>query len=185
MVKNHQCMLKKTSNILFLFSEWILLYVHYNIATEGSQKPELYPTLCPLELLQMYFIVHITIGNTIHYRRFNSLEHYMGTALMTNIRICQSRFKVLRSFEPRLDRMSHWGRSFFCSIHHIIIDQDMIWVSGFQLAPTSTFVMVNATIQAELTVVCITMWISLRKLIRTSDLAENIIVLHFWVISKY
>ena len=43
------------------------LHNHGNIATEGSPKPGLYPTLF-FEWLQRFFIVHSTTGSTVHSR---------------------------------------------------------------------------------------------------------------------
>ena len=42
------------------------LYNHGNIATEGSPKPGLCPTLSSNDLFQGFFKVHSTIGSTVH-----------------------------------------------------------------------------------------------------------------------
>ena len=49
------------------------LHNHGNIATEGSPKPGLCPTLISNDF-QEFFIVHSTIGSTVHSRPLDSLE---------------------------------------------------------------------------------------------------------------
>ena len=47
-----------------------------NIATEGSPKPGLCPTLIVNDFIG-FFIVHSTIGSTVHSMPLNSLKHYV------------------------------------------------------------------------------------------------------------
>ena len=54
---------------------------HGNIATEGSPKPGLCPTL--FEWLQGFFIVHSTIDSTAHFMPLSSLAHSICTTPMT------------------------------------------------------------------------------------------------------
>ena len=61
-----------------------LISDHGNIATEGSPKSGLGPTL--IEWLQGFFIVRSTIDDTAHSRPLISLEHCICTTSMTNIR---------------------------------------------------------------------------------------------------
>ena len=56
------------------------LHNHSNMATEGSPKSELCPTL--IEWLQFFFIVHSTIDSTAHSRPLNILEPCICTTSM-------------------------------------------------------------------------------------------------------
>ena len=56
---------------------------HGNIATEGSPKSGLFPTL--IEWHQGFFMVHSTIDRAVHSRHLNSLEHGICTTSMPNI----------------------------------------------------------------------------------------------------
>ena len=85
----------------------------YNIATERSPKPGLCPTLISNEL-KGFFIVHSTIGSTVHSKPLNSLEHCVCTATRTNIRPDRDSNLVPPGYEP-----SRLGSSWLtCPISH-------------------------------------------------------------------
>ena len=84
------------------------LHNHGNIATEGSPKPGLCPTLISNDF-KFSFIVHSNIGSTVHYMPSNSLEHYICTATMTNIRPDRDLNLVPPGYKPQSMRMSHRG----------------------------------------------------------------------------
>ena len=85
------------------------LHNHGNIATEGSPKPGQCPTLISNDF-KRFFIVHSTIGSTVHTRHLSSLEHCICTTTMTNIRPDRDSNLVPRGYKPQSIRMSHWGR---------------------------------------------------------------------------
>ena len=62
------------------------------------------------EWLQGFFIVHSTIGSTVHSMPLNSLEHCIGTPTMTNIRPDRDSNLVPPSYKPQSIRRSHRGR---------------------------------------------------------------------------
>ena len=62
------------------------------------------------EGLQGFFIVHSTIGSTVHSRPSNSLEHFICTTGMTKIRSDRNLNLVTPGFKPQSIRMSPWGR---------------------------------------------------------------------------
>ena len=62
------------------------------------------------ERLQGFFIVHGTIGSTVHSMPLNSLEHYTCTTTMTNIRPDRDSNLVPPGYKPQSIRMSHRGR---------------------------------------------------------------------------
>ena len=76
------------------FSEWVNIALRHflhnqgNIATEWSPKPKLCPTLISNDFNGFFimFIVHSTIGSTVHSIPLNSLEHCRCAITMTNIR---------------------------------------------------------------------------------------------------
>ena len=84
------------------------LHNHGNIATEGSPKPGLYPTLISNDFND--FIVHSTIGSTVHSMSLNSLKHCICTITMTNIRPDRDSNLVPPGYKPQSIRMSHRGR---------------------------------------------------------------------------
>ena len=61
------------------------------------------------EWLQGIFIVHSTIGRTVHYMPLNSLEHCICTTTMTNIRPDRDSNLVTPGCKPQSIRMSHRG----------------------------------------------------------------------------
>ena len=87
------------------------LHNHGDIATEVSPKPRLCPTLISND----FFIVHSTIGSTVHSMPLNSLEHCISTTTMTNIRPDQDSNLVPPAYKPQSIRMSHRGRPQNCS----------------------------------------------------------------------
>ena len=58
-----------------------------------------------------YFIVHSTIGSTVHFRPLNSLEHCICTTTTTNIRPDWDSYLVPPGYKPQSIRVSHRGRS--------------------------------------------------------------------------
>ena len=62
------------------------------------------------EWLQGFFIVHSTIGSTVHSLPLNSLEHCICTTTMTNIRPDRDLNLVPPGYKPQSIRMSHRGR---------------------------------------------------------------------------
>ena len=82
---------------------------HCDIATEGSPKPGLCPTLNSSEL-QGFFIVHSTIGSTVHSMSLDILEYCICTATKTNIRPDRDSNLVHTGCKPQSIRMSHRGR---------------------------------------------------------------------------
>ena len=62
------------------------------------------------ECLQGFFIVHGTIGSTVHSMPLNSLEHCICTTTMTNIRPDRDSNLVPPGYKPQSIRMSHRGR---------------------------------------------------------------------------
>ena len=60
--------------------------------------------------LQGLFIVHSTIGSTVHSMPLNSLEQCICTTTMTNIRPYRDSNLVPPGYKPQSIRMSHWGR---------------------------------------------------------------------------
>ena len=68
------------------------------------------------EWLQGFFIVHSTIGSTVHFMHLNSLEHCICTTRMTNIRRRpdQDSNLVPPGYKPQSIRISHRGRPQCC-----------------------------------------------------------------------
>ena len=64
--------------------------------------------------LQGLFIVHSTIGSTVHSMHLNSLEHCICTTTMTNIRTNRNSNLAPPGHKPRPIRMSHRGRPYIC-----------------------------------------------------------------------
>ena len=62
------------------------------------------------EWLQGFFIVHNTIGSTVHSMPLNSLEHCICTTTMTNILPDRDSSLVPPGYKPQSIRMSHRGR---------------------------------------------------------------------------
>ena len=62
------------------------------------------------EWLQGFFIVHSTIGSTVHPMPLNSLVHCICTTTMTNIRPDRDSNLVPPGYKPQSIRMSHRGR---------------------------------------------------------------------------
>ena len=65
------------------------------------------------EWIQWFFIVHSTIGSTVHSRTLNSLEHCICTTTMTNIRPDRDTNLVPPGYKPQSIRMSHRGRPLY------------------------------------------------------------------------
>ena len=63
------------------------------------------------EWLQGFFIVHSTIGSTVHSMILNSLEHCICTTTITNVRPDRDSNLVPPGYKPQSTRMSHRGRS--------------------------------------------------------------------------
>ena len=82
------------------------LHNHGNIATEGSPKPGLCPTLI-FKWFQGFFIMNSSIGCTVHAMPLNSLEHCICTTTMTNILHDRDSNMVPPGYKPQLIRMSH------------------------------------------------------------------------------
>ena len=59
------------------------------------------------EWLQGFFIVHSTIGNTVHSMPLHSLEHWICTTTMTNIFPDRDSNLVPPRYKPQSIRMSH------------------------------------------------------------------------------
>ena len=74
------------------------------------------------EWLQGLFMVHSTIGSTVHSRPLNSLEHCLCTTTMTNIRPDRYSKLVPPGYKPQLMRMSHRGRSRRSEIKYLTFD---------------------------------------------------------------
>ena len=114
------------------------LHNHGNIATEGSPKPGLCPTLISkdfkgslkvkrprlnllpdsvtttTDLIRGHYSseisVHSNIGSTVHSMALNSLYHCICTTAMTNIRSDRDSNLVPPGYKPQAIRMSHLGR---------------------------------------------------------------------------
>ena len=87
--------------------EWVNDHNHGNIATEGSPKSGMCPSL--MEWLQGLFIVHSTIDSTAHSRPLNSLEHciqYAKPQWQASVP-AGIRTQYYMSFEPRAVQMNH------------------------------------------------------------------------------
>ena len=98
--------------------EWVLIAIRRFLlsaqlwqcdimATEGILTSGLCPTL--IELLQGLFIVHITLDSTKHYGSLNSLEHYICTTSMTNIKPGWVSNPVSLRLEPQPGRINLGG----------------------------------------------------------------------------
>ena len=61
------------------------------------------------ECLQGFFIVHGTIGSSVHSMTLNSLEHCICTTTMTNIHPDRDSSLVPPGYKPQSIRMSHRG----------------------------------------------------------------------------
>ena len=64
------------------------------------------------EWLQGFFIVHSTIGSTVHSMSLNSLKHCICATTMTNIRPYWDSNQVLQGYKPQSIRISHRGWPF-------------------------------------------------------------------------
>ena len=82
---------------------WILLYVAFCTIMAISRLKE-------ARSLQGFFIVHNTIGSTVHSMPLNSLEHCICITTMTNIRPDRDSNLVPPGYKPQSIRMSHRGR---------------------------------------------------------------------------
>ena len=89
------------------------LHNHGNIATEGTPKPGLCPTLISNDFKgSLKYTVQSTIGSTVHFIPFNSLEHCICTTTMTNIRPNRGSRLVPPGYKPQSIRMSHPTKNF-------------------------------------------------------------------------
>ena len=71
------------------------------------------------EWLQGFFIVHSTVGSTVHSMPLNSLEHCICTTTMTNIRLDRDSNLVPPGYKPQSIRMSHRDQPLIRNIIHI------------------------------------------------------------------
>ena len=96
-------------------SEWVnialrrFLHNHGNIATEGSPKSGLCPTLIEWSRV-LYSAQYHRKYCTLQARQFGALYFCIGTISITNIRPDRDSNSVPLSFEPQPDRMRHRGR---------------------------------------------------------------------------
>ena len=76
-------------------------------------KPKAGTKPCPyFELLQRFFIVHSTIGSTVHSMPLNSLEHCICTTTMTNIR--PETFSLSKMYYSIPDSLKSTNLTRFC-----------------------------------------------------------------------
>ena len=75
------------------------------------------------EWLQVFFIVHSTIGSTIHSMPLNSLEHCECTTTMTNIRPDRDSNLVPPGYKPQSIRISRRGRP-------LTMSKTIYWLHG-------------------------------------------------------
>ena len=86
------------------------------------------------ELIQGFFIVHSTIGSTVHSMPLNSLEHCIWTITMTNIRPDRDSnlVGILPGFKPQPIQMSHrqvniTGDAMIKQTHQTQTAKDNVW----------------------------------------------------------
>ena len=123
--------------------EWILLYVAFCTIMEISRQKEarsrVYMPYSYFKWLQGFFIVHSTIGSTVHSMPLNSLEHCICTTTMTNIHPARDSNLVPPGYKPQQIWMRNRGRlykpwkqkgffQFEISINILVSSFRFIWI---------------------------------------------------------
>ena len=91
------------------------------------------------EWLQGFFIVHSTIGSTVHSMPLNSLEHCICTTTMTNIRPDRDFNLVPPGYKPQSIRMSHRGRPTCRGVHTVFIFKPSRCIKASFYIPENSF----------------------------------------------
>ena len=102
---------KSRYNILYMYMNIALRHFLQSWQYRDRRKSKAGTMLYSyFEWLQGFFIVHSTIGSTVHSRPLNSLEHCICTTTITNIRPERGLNLVPPDYKPQSIRMSHRGR---------------------------------------------------------------------------
>ena len=109
MHKDVNASVQSCGNIYMNIALRLFLHNHGNIATQESLKLRLCPTLISNDL-EGLFILHSTIGSTVHSMPLNSLEHCICTTTVTNTRPDWDSNLVPPGYKPQSIRMCHRGR---------------------------------------------------------------------------
>ena len=105
------CVVTATHNYIYVYEYCFTLLSAQSWQYRDRRKPE--AGTMPysyFEWLQGFFIVHSTIGSTVHSMPLNSMEHCICTTTMTNIRPDRDSNLVPPGYKPQSIRMSHLGR---------------------------------------------------------------------------